>query len=168
MIRFSHIFDEFWKFKEGTRKGRYIFMFHKNKFTMIRVKMVLNQPVFLFFFQRVVSPGGCWRWTPPWCYELWMLVNITCYINSLWPSDAIWWHRSGPTLAQVMACCLTAPSHYLNQCWLIISEVLWHSHKGNSIGNAEVIYHSCQFENFKFKIAVRSPRGQWDNSQYSI
>ena len=26
---------------------------------------------------------------------------------------------------QVMACCLTAPSHYLNQCWLIISEVMW-------------------------------------------
>ena len=25
--------------------------------------------------------------------------------------------RSGSTLAQVMAWCLTAPSHYLNQCW---------------------------------------------------
>ena len=35
--------------------------------------------------------------------------------------------RSGPTLAQVMACCLTAPSHYLNQCWLIIIEVHRHS-----------------------------------------
>ena len=34
--------------------------------------------------------------------------------------------RSGSTLAQVMACCLTAPSHYLNQCWLIISEVQSH------------------------------------------
>ena len=45
--------------------------------------------------------------------------------NSLCPSDAIWQHRSGSTLAQVMACCLTAPSHYLNQCWLIISEVQW-------------------------------------------
>ena len=47
------------------------------------------------------------------------------YINSLWPSVAIWQHRSEWTLAQVMACCLTAPSHYLNQCWLIIEEVLW-------------------------------------------
>ena len=26
-----------------------------------------------------------------------------------------------------MACCLTAPSHYLNKGWLIISKVLWHS-----------------------------------------
>ena len=29
------------------------------------------------------------------------------------PSDAIWWHTSGLMLAQVMACCLMAPSHYL-------------------------------------------------------
>ena len=41
-------------------------------------------------------------------------------INSLWPSDTIWQQRSGSTLAQVMACCLAAPSHYLNQCWLMI------------------------------------------------
>ena len=32
-------------------------------------------------------------------------------INSLWPSDAIWRKRPGSTLAQVIACCLTAPSH---------------------------------------------------------
>ena len=49
------------------------------------------------------------------------------WFNSLWPNDAILRHRSGSTLAQVMACCLTAPSHYLNQCWLIISKVLYHS-----------------------------------------
>ena len=30
-----------------------------------------------------------------------------------------------------MACCLTAPSHYLNQCWLVISEVQWHLYQGN-------------------------------------
>ena len=35
--------------------------------------------------------------------------------------------RFGSTLAQIMACCHTAPSHYLNQCWLIISEVQWPS-----------------------------------------
>ena len=47
--------------------------------------------------------------------------------NSLWPSDIMWQHTSVSTLTQVMACCLAAPSHYLNQCWCIISEVLWHS-----------------------------------------
>ena len=50
--------------------------------------------------------------------------------NSLWPSDAIRRQGTESTLAQVMACCLTAPSHYLNQCWLIISKVLWHSSEG--------------------------------------
>ena len=40
----------------------------------------------------------------------------------MWPADAIWRQRSGSILAHVMACCLMTPSHYLNQCWLIISE----------------------------------------------
>ena len=44
-------------------------------------------------------------------------------INSLRPSDTIWQHRPGSTLIQVMACCLTASSHYLHQRWFIISKV---------------------------------------------
>ena len=52
-------------------------------------------------------------------------------INRLWPSDTIWWYRSGSTLARVIACCLMAPSHYLNQCWLIIHEAHWHLSEGN-------------------------------------
>ena len=44
------------------------------------------------------------------------------WVNSLRPSDAIWQHGAGSTLVHVMACYLTAPSHYLNQCWLIISK----------------------------------------------
>ena len=43
-------------------------------------------------------------------------------INSLthwWPSDTISHYRYGSTLVQVMACCLTAPSHYLNQWYLL-------------------------------------------------
>ena len=50
----------------------------------------------------------------------WSRLSGQWRINSLWPSDAIWRQRSGSTLAEVMACCLTAPSHYLNQCWLIM------------------------------------------------
>ena len=59
--------------------------------------------------------------------------------NSLWPNDAIWWHRSASTLAQVMACCLIAPSHYLNQCWLIISKIHLHSSDGNFTRDTSVI-----------------------------
>ena len=49
---------------------------------------------------------------------------ITCNINSSWPSDVIWRHRSGSILAQSMNCYLTGPSYYLNQCWPKINEVL--------------------------------------------
>ena len=48
--------------------------------------------------------------------------------NSVWSSDAIWCHKSGLTLGQVMACCLPVPSHYLNQCLLITSMVHWYWH----------------------------------------
>ena len=50
--------------------------------------------------------------------EIDFATKICLKINSLWPSDAIWRHRSWSTLAQVMACCLSAPSHYLNECWI--------------------------------------------------
>ena len=64
------------------------------------------------------------------CASVTMLRSRVCtllVLNSSGPSDAIWRQRSGSTLAQVMACCLTASSHYLNQYWLIISKVQWHS-----------------------------------------
>ena len=53
--------------------------------------------------------------------------NNTKCLDSLWPNDALWRHRSVSTCAQAMACCLTAPIQYMNQCWPIISEVLGHS-----------------------------------------
>ena len=55
--------------------------------------------------------------------ELKLVQLMPWYVNSVWPGDAIWRHRSGSTLAHVMACCLSALSHYHNQCSLIISEV---------------------------------------------
>ena len=80
--------------------------------------------------QRLVLLS-CFLCSPWGSYSIWNPVN------SLWPSDTIWRQRSGSTLAQVMACCLTAPSHYLNQCWLIISKVLWHSSEGIIIRRSE-------------------------------
>ena len=46
-------------------------------------------------------------------------------LNSLWPRYDKWRHRSRSTLAQAMPCWLTAPSHYLDQSWIIISKVQW-------------------------------------------
>ena len=47
------------------------------------------------------------------------------WVNTLWSRDDIW-QGTGSTLVQVMARCLSAPSHYSNQCWLI-SKVRWQS-----------------------------------------
>ena len=63
----------------------------------------------------------------------------------------IWLQRPGWRLAQVRVCCLTVPSHYLNQCWLINSEVLWHSPDGNFIKSAQNIYPWNEFWNYQFK-----------------
>ena len=61
--------------------------------------------------------------------------------NSLWPIDAIWQHRTGSTIAQIMAFCLIALNHYLNQYWPPISEVLWHSPESRP-PISEVLWHS--------------------------
>ena len=37
-----------------------------------------------------------------------------------------------------MACCLVALSHYLNQCWFLINDVLWHSSGSNFTVCAQV------------------------------
>ena len=97
-----------------------------------------------------------------------MSGDYTHDVNSLWPSDTIWRYRSGSTLAQVMARCLTAPSHYLNQCWLIISEAQWQSHEGNFTRDASAINYCNQLENYLPKISLKSPRGQWVNLPFWI
>ena len=76
-------------------------------------------------------------------------------VNSLWPSDPLWRHGTGSTLAQLMACCLAAPSRYLNQCWAIINIVQWHLFEGNFTRDVSVINHWNEL-NFLSK----SPRDQ--------
>ena len=131
------------------------------------------------FWRRLMksAPIPAWKsWGSHhiWCYVRWsahlparllqhlvLVPTIKVPVKSLWPCDAIWRHRSGSTLAQVMACCLTAPSHYLNQCWPLISEVLWCSPESNFTMSAQAtILHN---ENYTFIISVTSPRGQWVN-----
>ena len=87
--------------------------------------------------------------------------------NSLRSSDTIWQHRTGSTLAQVMACCLTAPRHYQNQCWLIISKVQGHSSENNFTRDTSAIYHWSLLVNYLSQISFKSPRAmsQWVDIQ---
>ena len=45
--------------------------------------------------------------TPPQSMQV-SITHLRIILNSVWPSDAIWQHISGSTLAQVMTCCLMA------------------------------------------------------------
>ena len=113
-----------------------------------------NYPLCKVFFMYLIIgwvAARLWWWMP---------------INSLSPWEAIWRRRSGWTLAQVLACCLTAPSHYLKPCWLITRRVLWYLPKGSSTGNAHESNHNNVFENYTLKIKAMSPRGQWVKCKY--
>ena len=69
----------------------------------------------------------------------WKAYRISCGFMQVMPH--------GSTLSQVTACCLAALSHCLNQYWLLISEVLWHSSESN------------QFEYYIHDITATSPTG---------
>ena len=111
--------------------------------------------LYLFFKIRFVD-----NWCAPWKDASWYDSYI---VNSLRPNDAIWQLRSGLILAQVMDCWLTAPSHGLNQCWLIIRGILWHSAMNNFTVSALVTILYNEFERAVFKITATSRRGPWVN-----
>ena len=105
-----------------------------------------------------------WSWISKPCqdqvhdWEYMCIKNISAHRGLMNP---IWRQRSGSTLAQVMACCLTAPSHYLNQCWLIIRKVQWYSSEDNLTSHISAINHWNKLENYSYKIPFKSATGQW-------
>ena len=67
-----------------------------------------------------------------------------------------------------MACCLTAPIHYLNQCWRAINEILWHSLQGNKYTNIQDINPKVVFEIYTVEILAILPRDQRVNDTLKI
>ena len=57
-----------------------------------------------------------------------------------------WPVRARSLLAQVMACDLTAPSHYLNQCWLIVNCTLMNKRQWNSNQNTKLFIHKNAYK----------------------
>ena len=87
-------------------------------------------------------------------------------LNPLWPSDAIWYDKSGSSIVQVIACYLTAPSHYLDQCWLVISVVLWHSPETNFTVSAQTTILCNEFKDYTFLKLL--PHLLWANELDSL
>ena len=110
----------------------------------------------------MIQQSSSWRRFQTQCRSRGVtVIQLRQLFNSLRPSDAIWRQWSWTTLAQVMACCLTAPSHYLNQCWLTIRGVLWHTSESSFAGIAQGIDSGYEFEKDILKNIFKSPRGQW-------
>ena len=111
------------------------------------------------------------------CTIIAMELGAAMWINSLWPSNTIWRHISGSTLAQLIACSLTASSHHLIQCYLLL--VMFCGIHMRATVNAQITVLYIGFENYTFKIAAPFPRCQRVNpevnhtysnpcSQYSV
>ena len=60
-----------------------------------------------------------------------------------------------------MACYVMEPSHYSNQCLLLVNEVLWCSQQSNVIPSAQATNLYDEFKNHTFQIAASSTSGQW-------
>ena len=88
------------------------------------------------------------RWSQWYYPDKWKAYE-PYVLSSLWSSDALWRQWSRSTLVLVMAWCRTAPSHYLNQCWLI-SKFQLHT----SDGNFTKIYISHQWLRLTWKLLI--------------
>ena len=134
-FQLAHIYPACWaceNFQIGLAKLKYYYYLEQTLVPFPVIKPYLVNLLRAYHRQWPLQFGWNFIQNAPHHWPIWEgfhshenFEKVT--VNSLWPSDATWWQRSGSTLAQVMACCLTAPSHYLNQCWLIISEAQWHS-----------------------------------------
>ena len=80
--------------------------------------------------------------------------------NSLWSINVIWRQGSRSTLAQVMAYCLTAPSHYLNvELSPVKSSGIYLRAISQKMSQPPIT--EISFKNYLSKISLKSPRGQW-------
>ena len=119
-------------FRCALRYSKFYFVLFRYNLNI--VTKLVNLVIVLFHYDTVHSERSLvlhlldyhvcvvfWIWVIyPFCH--WIFQPDT-NINPLRPSNAICRHRSMSTLVQVMAWSLTAPRHYLNQSWLIISNV---------------------------------------------
>ena len=61
---------------------------------------------------------------------------------------------------------IAAPSYYLNWCWLIFTDVLWHSPERNFTRRLHGLNPRHVFRDYTFAIITTFPRDQWVQSSY--
>ena len=123
---------------------------HISTFSVMMLLLSMTRIYFEIIYEQIKMTVTRRQWVNSW-------------VNSLWHSDTIWRQRSGSTLAQVMACCLRALSHYLNQCWLIVSEVSDIHLRASSQEITQPSITEIIWKNQVPKISFKFPRRQWVN-----
>ena len=94
------------------------------------------------------------------CMPISCIVSTSTHCGLVTPYGDIYLGQYwlGAVKAQAMACCLMAPSHYMNQCWLIIKGVLWHSFGFKFIRGAHELNPWLVFGDYTFEIKNTSPK----------
>ena len=90
-----------------------------------------------------------YMWNKSISYLAHLLVVLDGYINL------------GSTLAEIMTWCQTAPSHHLNQSWLIFKGVLRHSSESNFTRGAQELNRLTCVWRLTFRNTTTFLRGQW-------
>ena len=94
-------------------------------------------------------------------YWLFGIGNLTCcdLTSVVTPYN----DRSESTLAQVMACCQAAPSHYVKQCWLIVKGFPRHSSESSFARKRAALQEALMKHSATcaIKITTTFPWGQW-------
>ena len=85
--------------------------------------------------------------------------------NSSPPSSAYMRQETGSALVQVMACRLTAPSHYLSQYWLVVNWTLRNKLHWYFNRQSIICIEENAFENVVCDFPAKLSRGRWVNWQ---
>ena len=89
------------------------------KSTLIQVMAWCHQAAFHYLNQCWLGSLMTYEATrPQWVKLKSFFVTFNWHIDPEAPRGSIWHHRYWTSLAQIMAWCLMAPSHWMNQCWL--------------------------------------------------
>ena len=100
----------------------------------------------------------------------WWAKSLTQYVsqgliqvNSSPPSAAYMRQETGSVLVQVMACRLTAPSHYLSQYWLNVNWTLRNKLHWYFNRHSIIFIEEFTFENVVCDFPAKLSRGRWVN-----
>ena len=69
-------------------------------------------------------------------------------------------YKTCSALTQIVVLCPMSPSHYLNQYWLPMNDILFHKPQYKLTRNVQDINHYILFGNYCFSITSTSPKDQ--------